>query len=256
MDPISLIIPAFIAGILTFLAPCTLPLVPGYLGFISGVSLEDLKKPDKAKKTRFKIFLNGLLYVIGFSLVFILLGSLFGLAGSALVKYRILLSRVGGAFIIIFGFYMILSVFKIPFLSFFSVKKQFWPGKFIKPGNPVSSFVFGSAFAFGWTPCVGPILGSVLLLASSSATVGTGAFLLAIFSLGLAVPFLLIALGIGSASRFLARISKVLNAVTFIGGIFLIFLGILLIANKFAFWLSYAYQLFNFINYESIINYL
>jgi len=158
MDIAALIIPSFIAGLITFLAPCTLPLVPGYLGFISGVSLEDLKDPQKLKKVRFKIFLNGLFYVIGFSIIFILLGSLFGLAGSVLAKYRILLSRVGGAFVIFFGLYMVLSVFKLPIFNFLSGEKQIRVGKFIKPGNPFSSLIFGSAFAFGWTPCTGIML--------------------------------------------------------------------------------------------------
>lgn len=118
----SLIIPAFIAGILTFLAPCTLPLVPGYLGFISGVSLEDLKDPTKSKKVRVKIFLNGLLFVLGFSIVFIILGSLFGLGGAALSQYRVWLSRIGGIFVIIFGLYMT-GVFRFSFLNFFGRRK-------------------------------------------------------------------------------------------------------------------------------------
>lgn len=208
MEPLSLIIPAFIAGIITFLAPCTLPLVPGYLGFISGVSLEDVKDPAKSKKARLRIFLNGLFYVIGFSVIFILLGSLFGLAGSVLFKYRLWLSRIGGIFVILFGLYMILGAVKIPFLSFLGADKRLQITKVIKPGNPLSSFLFGTAFGFGWTPCVGPVLGSILLLASSSATVSSGAFLLTVFSLGLAVPFLAIALGVGSAQNFLNKISR------------------------------------------------
>src|SRR3989344_2462110 len=112
----SLIIPAFIAGILTFLAPCTLPLVPGYLGFISGVYTNDLQDPSKSKLVRRKIFLNGVMYVIGFSLVFIVLGSLFGLGGAALFKYRIWLSRIGGGFVIFFGLFM-MGVFELPFLN-------------------------------------------------------------------------------------------------------------------------------------------
>lgn len=256
MDPLLLVVPAFIAGILTFIAPCTLPLVPGYLGFISGVSLEDIKDPAKSKKARFRIILNGLFYVVGFSVVFILLGSLFGLAGAVLFKYRVWLSRVGGVFVVLFGLYMILGAVNIPFLNFLSGDKRFQFTRFVKPGNPLSSFLFGAAFGFGWTPCVGPILGSILLLASSSATVLSGAFLLTVFSLGLAVPFLLIALGIGSAQNLLNKISRHLGWISAIGGLFLVSLGVLLITNQFAFWLSYAYQLFDFINYESLLDYL
>lgn len=248
----SLIIPAFIAGVLTFLAPCTLPLVPGYLGFISGVSTQDLQDPSKAKLARRKIFLNGVLYVLGFSLVFIILGSLFGLGGSALIQYRVWLARIGGIFVIFFGFFM-MGVLKLPLLN---VEKRVGSIKALKPGNPVSSLVFGAAFAFGWTPCVGPILGSILTLAASSATVGQGAFLLAIFSLGLAVPFLVIAASIGSASAYLAKINKYLNIISVIGGVFLVFIGILLLTNKLGVWISYFYQVFNFINYESLLDYL
>lgn len=248
----TLIIPAFIAGILTFLAPCTLPLVPGYLGFISGVSTQDLQDPSKAKLARRKIFLNGVLYVLGFSLVFIILGSLFGLGGSALVQYRLWLSRIGGIFVIFFGLFM-MGILKLPFLN---VEKHVTSVKALKPGNPVSSLIFGAAFAFGWTPCVGPILGSILTLAASTATIGQGAILLAIFSLGLAVPFLVIAAGIGSASKYLTKLSKYLNVISFVGGIFLVFLGILLLTNKFGVWIAYFYQWFNFINYDRLLDYL
>lgn len=248
----SLIIPAFIAGILTFLAPCTLPLVPGYLGFISGVSTNDLQDPTKAKIARGKIFLNGVLYVIGFSLVFIILGSLFGLGGAALIKYRLWFSRIGGVFVIFFGLFMI-GILKLPFLN---VEKHIDSVKALKPGNPTSSLIFGAAFAFGWTPCVGPILGSILTLAAASATIGQGAFLLTVFSLGLAVPFLIIAASIGSASAYLAKISTYLNLISVIGGVFLVFLGILLFTNKVGVWIAYFYQWFDFINYERLLDYL
>jgi cytochrome c-type biogenesis protein len=251
----SLIIPSFIAGLLTFLAPCTLPLVPGYLGFISGVSLEDLKNPEQNKKTRARIFLNGVFYVLGFSVVFIILGSLFGLGGSALAPYRVWLARVGGVFVILFGLYMT-GLLNFSFLSFLGREKQFHLTKYLKPGNPFSSFAFGSAFAFGWTPCVGPVLGALLTLAATSTTVGQGAFLLAIFSLGLATPFLIIAATISSASSYLNKITKYLSVVSIIGGIFLVFLGILLVTDSFAVWLSYAYQVFDFIDYENLLDYL
>lgn len=248
----SLIIPAFIAGILTFLAPCTLPLVPGYLGFISGVSTQDLQDPLKAKSARRKIFFNGLLFIIGFSFVFILLGSLFGLGGFIFAQYRIWLARIGGIFVILFGLFMI-GVLRLPFLN---VEKNLGSIKALKPGNPVSSIVFGASFAFGWTPCVGPVLGSILTLAAASATIGQGALLLSVFSLGLAVPFLIIAASIGSASNYISKLSKYLNVISIIGGLFLILLGILLFTNKFGVWIAYFYQWFDFINYERLLDYL
>lgn len=257
----NLIIPSFIAGLLTFLAPCTFPLVPGFLGFISGVSLKDLQNPQTEKKARWKIFLNGVLYVIGFSSVFIFLGTLFSLGGLAVAQYKVLLSRVGGLFVVFFGLYLT-GIFsspffgKVPIFSFLRSEKQFAAGKALRPGKPVSSLIFGAAFAFGWTPCVGPILGSILLLASTSATIGQGAFLLFIFSLGLAVPFLLIAATVSSASRYIGKISKYLNAISILGGIFLVFLGYLLLTNSFSVWISYFYRTFNFINYDKLINYL
>lgn len=249
----SLIIPTFIAGVLTFLAPCTLPLVPGYLGFISGSSLEDLKNPEKAKKARWKIFLNGFFFMLGFSAVFIIMGTLVGFIGAGLLApYRLWLGRIGGIFVILFGLFM-LNVLKIPFLM---QEKQLKAPSLLKPGKLTNSFVLGSTFAFGWTPCVGPILGSVLLLASTSTTALQGGLMLTVFSAGLAIPFLLIALGIGSASRYIQNISKYLNAVSVIGGIFLIFLGILLLTGNIGLLISYGYRLFQFINYDRLLDYL
>ncbi len=246
-------ISAFIAGLLTFLAPCTLPLVPGYLGFISGTSLEDLKSPLTAPSARRKIFLNGLFFIAGFSAVFILMGTLVGVVGAAfLVPYRIWLSRIGGIFVIIFGLFM-LNVLKLPFLA--REAKFHTPGIFER-GQPLNSLILGSAFAFGWTPCVGPILGSILLIASTSTTALQGAAFLTIFSAGLAVPFLLIAAGIGSASHYIEKLAPYLKFVSVIGGILLIFLGILLLTGNMALLISWGYHLFRFIEYERLLDYL
>lgn len=250
---LSLITPSFIAGLLTFLAPCTLPLIPGYLGFISGISLEDLKDPAKSGTARRKIFLNGLFFILGFSAVFIIMGTLVGFVGASyLVPYRLWLSRIGGIFVIIFGLFM-LNVVKLPFLQReFKIKTPAIFGR----GRAVNSFILGSAFAFGWTPCVGPILGSILLIASTSATALQGAIFLSVFSMGLALPFLVIAATIGSASRYIHSISRWLNVISVIGGLFLIFLGILLLTGNIGLLISYGYRLFQFINYEGLLNYL
>lgn len=248
----SLVIPAFIAGILTFLAPCTLPLVPAYLGFISGVSMQDLQDPLKTKSARRKIFLNGLLFILGFSAIFVLLGTAAGFFGQTLFQHRVWLSRIGGVFVILFGLLM-LNVLKIPFLS---REIQFKTPTLLQRGKAVNSLILGTTFGLGWTPCVGPILGSILTLAAASATVGQGALLLSVFSLGLAIPFLVIAAGIGSASTHIAKLSKYLRIVSIIGGVFLIFLGILLFTNKMGIWIAYFYQFFNFINYDRLLDYL
>ena len=248
----SLIIPAFIAGLLTFLAPCTLPLVPAYLGFISGITIDDLKNPETARRARAKIFLNGLAFVVGWSAVFIVLGTLFGFVGSALGPYRVWLARIGGLFVILFGLFM-LNVLRMPLLAREATIPM--PGLFQR-GKPINSFILGTAFGAGWTPCVGPILGSILLLAGTSATAGQGALLLSVFSLGLAVPFLAIAAGIGSAARFIERFSSALKVISVIGGLFLICLGILLLTNNMALLISSGYRLFRFIEYERLLDYL
>ena len=263
----ALIIPSFLAGVLTFLAPCTLPLVPAYLSFISGSSIADLQDPEKAKKVRVKIFLNGLMYVIGFSAVFIALGSLFGLGGAAFLQYRPIITRIGGVLVLFFGMFLLLPALniitggrfklsRIPGFSFFAADRQISIPKRFKPGNPVSSLLFGGTFAFGWTPCVGPILGTILTFAASSGTVGTGSFLLFVFSAGLAIPFLATALAIGWTSRHFAKIGKWLNVVSIVGGIFLILMGIIMITDNYNLWIATFYQLFDFINYDSILEYL
>lgn len=241
-----LILPAFFAGILTFLAPCTLPLVPGYLAFISGTSLDD-------PNARRKVFFNGLAFVVGFSLIFVILGTLVGILGQALTPYRIWLTRIAGVFVIIFGLFM-LNVIKIPFLlkETGSLKT---PAPFAR-GKPLTSAALGAAFATGWTPCVGPILASILLLASTTTTALQGAFLLTIFSAGLAIPFLLVAIGIGRASTAIAKLSNVLRYLEAVGGVFLILLGILLFTNQWYWLVAKGYQLFRFINYDKIINFL
>ncbi len=259
---LTLVIPTFIAGVLTFLAPCTLPLVPGYLGFISGVSTAELTKCIECKTAKRKILMNGFLYVLGFSTIFILFGLLFGLGGAALFKYKAMLTRIGGLFVIIFGLYMMQIFERIPVIKSSKLYKLLNQERAIqvhhkiKPGTPLSSFIFGATFAFGWSPCVGPILGTVLTLAYSTATLLQGAFLLFIFSMGLGIPFLLVALVIGSATQYINWLNKHLSKISFIGGVFLVLLGILLLTDSFNLWTVYAYKALHFINYDKLLNHL
>ena len=247
----ALIIPVFVAGLLTFLAPCTLPLVPAYLGFISGVSTKELQDPRRVGEAKRKIFLNGLFFIIGFSIIFILMGSLAGFLGTQLAGYRLWLSRIGGVLVILFGLFL-LNIIRIPALT----AERHFKIPFLKPGQSFNSLLLGAAFAFGWTPCVGPILGTVLTLTAAQATVGQGAVLLAVFSAGLAVPFLAVAWGFSSASRWIAAAGPYLRILSFIAGLLLLFFGVLLLTNRFGLMITYGYRLLQFINYEALLNYL
>ncbi len=256
MQMFALLIPAFFAGLLTFLAPCTLPLVPAYLGFISGASAKELQDPTKADVIRSRVFRNGIFYVLGFSLVFVAFGILFGIAGALLADFQRVLTRVGGLFVIFFGLYLMHAFDRAPLFRWFNSEKRLPLISNLTPGHPFSSFIFGATFAFGWTPCVGPILGSILLLASSTATIVQGAILLSVFSLGLAVPFLLMAYGIGHASHTVRTLSAVLPYVSFVGGLFLLFLGVLLVTDHMGIWLIWVYEAFGNAGYNRLLDYL
>lgn len=257
IDATTLIAPSFIAGILTFLAPCTLPLVPAYLGFISGASAKDMQDPKLAAVIRRRVLFNGVFYVLGFSIVFIGLGMLFGIGGATLATYQDVLIKVGGVFILFFGLYLVGILDKIPSIhKLLTTEKRFHIGTTLKPGTASSAFIFGVIFALGWTPCVGPILGTVLFLASSTATAWQGAFLLSVFSLGLAIPFLLIAWGVGHATQTIRRLSVVLPSISFVGGVLLIALGVLLLTDQLGIWLSWTYKLFEVFHYERLLDFL
>lgn len=252
----TLAFPAFVAGLLTFLAPCTLPLIPGYLTFISGVSIHDFYKNEQSISVlRRRVVWNGFWYVVGFSVVFIALGTAFsGIVGAGLSKYRLVLERVSGALIFLLGLYM-MNIFHISFLKFLNTEKRFHFVNRIKPGKPLSSFLFGVTFAFGWTPCIGPILGSILLLASSSDQASQGAVLLGIFSLGLAIPFMLVALGIGQAISVIKHLSKYMSIISVIGGGFIALIGFFVMIGKIHLWVSFFNSIFSFINYEGLLKF-
>lgn len=248
---IGLIFSAFFAGILTFLAPCTLPLVPAYLSIISGVSVDKLGEKPDAKALRRQVVLNGFYFMAGFSLVFVGFGILAGLFGTIIAPYRVLFTQVGGAIIILFGLIM-LGVFKIPFLE------RVWKPQIHQSPKATkkNAFVIGSAFAFGWAPCVGPILASILLLVSTTSTALQGGLFLLVFSLGLAIPFLLVAFWAGSAFKIVKNISRYTKWVNVIGGAFLILLGLLLVTGNFSLLLSWGYRLFEFVNYDRLVDFL
>lgn len=160
-----------------------------------------------------------------------------------------------GVIVIFFGLYM-MKVFRIPGFVFLERERQFPLARVLKPGRPFNSFLFGASFAFGWTPCVGPVLGSILTLAAASATVGQGAFLLGVFSAGLATPFLAVAAGIGQAQRYIQKIEKYLEVLSVAGGALLLILGILLLTNTMGSWVGFFYSLLRGIKYDALLNYL
>jgi len=242
----ELFIPAFIAGLLTFLAPCTLPLVPGYLAFISSYKTKD------GIIVQGSTFKNGLAFVTGFSIVFITLGVIAGLIGYAFAPYQLWLSRLAGVMIILFGLFML----DIIDISLLKTERRFSSPAFLTRGTLRGSFFFGGAFSLGWTPCVGPILGSILLLASSTTTVFSGAVLLGIFSIGLALPFLVVASSVEKAQKYIGRYSSYLRTVSIFGGVFLIILGVLVLTNNMAHFLAWSYQVLDFIGYNNLLEHL
>lgn len=243
---IALIISSFIAGVFMFLAPCTLPLVPAYLAFISGVQQKNIQtKPDRKKIIR-----NAFAFVIGFSLVFTIFGILAGFLGGFAGELRSILTQIGGVFIIVFGL-MMLQVVKIaPLMK----TRSFAPPSFVVLGKGWSAFIIGGIFALGWTPCVGPVLATVLLLATTSATAFSGGFLLLIFSLGLALPFLLTAVLYTQVTHSISQYAYMSKTISSIGGIFLIGIGILLLTDSFGLTVQYGYIIFNYFGFEGLFD--
>jgi cytochrome c-type biogenesis protein len=226
---------AFSAGLLSFLSPCVLPLVPAYISYLTGSSIEDLKY-DKAKLfTLYKSF--G--FVFGFSIIFILMGVSITSLGQLLITHKDLFREIGGTLIVVFGLHTI-GVFKI---KLFYQEKRFL--YFDKIKGPFSSVIMGMAFATGWTPCIGPILSSILIYATNMNSVGKGVLLLVMYSIGLAVPFLLTAMAIESFTKHFKKFSKYLPIISIISGVLMIIMGIMIFMNKLAILSQYA----NFINF-------
>lgn len=226
MDPL-LIGSAFVAGLLMFLAPCTLPILPGYLGFISGLTHAEMADPTPGNGVRRRLFKHAFAFVLGFTGVFVSFGLLAGYAGSLLTPVRSTLTIVGGAIIFLFGLFLI-GVFRIPILV---KERRITLPAVLRKGTPVASFLLGASFAFGWTPCIGPILGTVLFFAGNSETVTAGALLLLVFSIGYALPFMLLALAVERVGEYITRITPFLRALSFVGGVVLLIIGLRLMCG-------------------------
>jgi cytochrome c-type biogenesis protein len=244
------------AWLLSFLSPCVLPLVPSYLSFIAGVSFDDFKRTQSDSKLLRKVVLNSLLFIVGFSTVFMTLGLSFSLVGQVLIQYQESIRIVAGLLIAFFGVYIsgalehlakvadvaqkhwgdrpvlgLLPIICRPLLvgRYLTRSLQFHMGN--RPAGYVGAMLVGFSFAVGWTPCVGPILGAILALASSTAHVTSGLLLLGAYSVGLGIPFLLSALAINSFFHFFSKFKRYIELVHIGGGLLLILVGILILTG-------------------------
>jgi cytochrome c-type biogenesis protein len=225
MTSLPLPIAAFLAGLVSFLSPCVLPLVPGYVSLISGAGVEQLKTHESQLLR--KVMLNSIAFILGFSVVFITLGAVATEVSQMLSRYRSTLAQIAGVVIILFGLHLT-GVFKIKALYTDARLHS------VKGGSTAwGAFVIGFAFAFGWTPCVGPVLTVILTFAAAQDSITKGVMLLAIYSMGLAVPFLLTALGVERFLKFYSRFRVHMHAIEVASGALLVVLGMLLVLGRF-----------------------
>ncbi|GGG75524.1 cytochrome C biogenesis protein CcdA [Salipiger pallidus] len=222
---------ALLAGVISFLSPCVLPIVPPYLAFMSGVSLSEMQAGGRA---RLRAVMAAVFFVLGLSTVFVLLGFTASWLGTFFLQNQLLLARISGVVVIIFGLHF-LHVFRIPFLD---REARIETGE--TGGSAFGAYVLGLAFAFGWTPCIGPQLGAILSMAASEASVTRGTLLLAVYAGGLGLPFLLAAVFLTRAIGFMNRIKRHMKMIERVMGVLLIAVGLALLTgafSAFSFWL-------------------
>ncbi|MBP1634310.1 MAG: Cytochrome biosis protein transrane region [Acidobacteria bacterium] len=231
---------AFVAGVLSFISPCVLPLIPGYISFISGATLEQMRgrapgapaqagagvAAAAASGTSRRVLATSLAFVLGFSLVFVAFGATASAIGQLLGSHKAKIAYLAGALLIVLGLHMT-GVFRIGFLDY---EKRAQASK--RPAGLLGAGLVGVAFAFGWTPCIGPILGGILTIAGSQESVAQGVLLLAAYSLGLGVPFLLTAAAINKFFAAFARIRRHYRAIEVVSGVLLIGIGVLMLLNR------------------------
>jgi len=220
---------AFGGGLLSFFSPCVLPLVPAYLANLAGVTAID----PQSRKSYLPALFHSLSFVLGFSIIFIILGASVGLIGTTITAYSDLLRQIAGGLIIAFGIFLI-AAFKLPWLNY---EKRLKTTTSSNPGY-LRSIGIGAAFALGWTPCIGPILGAILTLAWSSQTVAEGALLLTVYSLGLGIPFIILGLVWGAIMPLWKSINRYLGVISIVSGVLLIIVGILILTGNLA-WLGH-----------------
>ncbi len=226
MENVSLIM-ALGAGLVSFFSPCVLPVIPSYVSYITGMSFEELTGEQNRAAVRKATLKNSLFFIAGFSLVFVLLGASSSFIGSILSEYQAVIRKAGGVLIVVMGLY-IAGVLKIGFLS--QEKRLHLRNR---PAGLLGSFLVGVAFAAGWTPCIGPVLGSILLYAGTSASLTSGVELLAAYALGLGIPFLVTSLTINTALSYFRKISRYMRVISFVSGALLVVAGVLLFTGDF-----------------------
>ncbi len=220
------LVAAFSAGLLSFVSPCVLPLVPSYISYITGLSIEQLTDANARSKFKAAIIVNALLFIAGFSAVFVAFGASASFVGQILITYQEHIRRLGGILIVVFGLYL-LGVLNISFLQM-EHRFQFRS----RPVGYVGSFLIGIAFAAGWTPCVGPVLGTILLYASTTDSLMNGVLLLASYSLGLGLPLFLTALGVDRFLAYFKQARAYLWGVSTVSGVLLVVVGVMIYANS------------------------
>lgn len=225
MDQISLGL-AFIAGVISFLSPCVLPLIPGYISFLSGLSLEELKSGKSREEIIKKAGMTSVFFVIGFSIVFIFLGASATFLGKFLGEHIMIFTKIAGIIIILLGLHLA-GLLKIKWLN---MEKRVKISN--ASGGPLGAFLIGLAFAFGWTPCIGPILGGILTLAATKETVIDGVVLLSFYSLGLGIPFIITGFSVVLFTRFFERYRRFIRWTEIAAAILLIIIGILIFSGN------------------------
>ena len=218
---------AFSAGLLSFISPCVLPLVPSYLSYITGLSVENLAKVEERERFKSTILVNALLFIAGFSTVFIAFGASASLIGQVLYEYQDIIRKIGGALIIIFGFYL-LGILK---LNIFMTERRLVHFE-SRPVGYLGSFLIGTAFAAGWTPCVGPVLGTILAYASTTESMSGGVMLLSAYSFGLGLPFFLTAFGMDTFLSYFKSLRTYLGGVSVVSGGLLVLVGIMIFTDS------------------------
>jgi cytochrome c-type biogenesis protein len=229
---------AFIAGLLSFLSPCVLPLIPSFITYITGLSFADLQEEHPSHKVRQLTIVHTLLFIGGFTLVFVLLGASATVIGGFLQKYMTVIRKVGGVLIVIFGIHVTGLVPIHLFLGEVRVKVH------RKPAGYVGSFLVGLAFAAGWTPCIGPILATILMVAAAEDTVFKGIMLLLTYSMGLAIPFFLSSLAMHQFLVIFNRFKKYIRMFEIVTGLFLVLVGVLIFTNYLNILAGYTTRMF------------